>query len=483
MSLASFFKAKKAKGGKVSNDLDNTQQKISSKNTNQKDDGCDADKETSTNGKDTNSTNDLATDNATSSSSFTFDFFQNRSNTQSNGHKTQSETTGAVSNFQFQFDLNNNDIHGKKAKKNKRKKKKKKTPNDNKNKNSSTEVCSGGIENASNGTIINGTTLGSTTNINDDQKKIDTTSIEGDLSGGTSTSKRYELQSNEESNNKNKSDDIPHQSTKVKKKKKKRSKRKKSTTKDETSSTQQVELESNSSCRDNLPKQPLPSEHDNFDESNDNEDSSDSDNYVELEMSAMASFINSSKDLISDVAVSNANKTTKSPSNERQASSKQSETIPTPKENKKYVKKERIETNESQKATNVAAAAAAAAIKTRNNSKKAKKKPTSIQRQAQLNSIHEKQSLTPKNSKRRTKKDEKVLKFNSSDKGKAMVNHGSLAVHKEKSKMLKRKQLTQIDCDVGKGGDDEAMVQGEISSPFSFGFNFGTLLPQADERS
>ena len=135
MSLASYFKAKKKNGGdRVKNDVFDDPQ-ISITNS-QKDDGCNG--ETSTNTKDTNpSKTHLITDNAqtasstSNTSSFTFDFFQNKRNTQNIGDNTQKETKGAVSIFQFQFDLNNDDIHEKKAKKNRRKKKKRKKKTNN----------------------------------------------------------------------------------------------------------------------------------------------------------------------------------------------------------------------------------------------------------------------------------------------------------------------------------------------------------------
>ena len=88
--------------------------------------------------------------------------------------------------------------------------------------------------------------------------------------------------------------------------------------------------------------------------------------------------------------------------------------------------------------------------------KKKKKKPVSSQRQAQLEALEEKRTVQSSTSKKVIKQ-ERTLQFNTSDKGRAMVNHGSLAVHKERSKE--------------KNDDHE-----DASNAFSFGFTFDSLL-------
>ena len=105
--------------------------------------------------------------------------------------------------------------------------------------------------------------------------------------------------------------------------------------------------------------------------------------------------------------------------------------------------------------------------------RKKSKKPLSIQRQAQLNLQHEKQSLS-KHRKSKKKAQDRILQFNSADRGKAMVNHGSLAVHREKTKLLKQQQQRNND-------EKDRNLQKE-SNPFSFGFHFNSLLPQSPEN-
>jgi len=109
--------------------------------------------------------------------------------------------------------------------------------------------------------------------------------------------------------------------------------------------------------------------------------------------------------------------------------------------------------------------------------KKKKKKPLSSQRQAQLKALEEKRlAQTQPTSKmisasadgKNSGKESKKLQFNTSDKGRAMVNHGSLLVHRERNKPNTKGKLQEIESDL----DDE-----DGSSPFSFGFNFNSLLP------
>lgn len=102
--------------------------------------------------------------------------------------------------------------------------------------------------------------------------------------------------------------------------------------------------------------------------------------------------------------------------------------------------------------------------------KKSKKTP-SIQRQAQLKSIEEKKSLNI-HKKSKTTTQDRTLQFNSSDKGKAMVNHGSIAVYREKTKLLKQQQQNH---------DEKDKILQKESNPFSFGFHFNSILPQSPE--
>jgi hypothetical protein len=89
-----------------------------------------------------------------------------------------------------------------------------------------------------------------------------------------------------------------------------------------------------------------------------------------------------------------------------------------------------------------------------------KNKKTSVARQMQLDELNQR-----KNEKIiRPKQQEMKLQFNAVTKSKAMVNRGSLAVHREKTKHV--------------GKQEEQPVQ-EVN-PFSFGFNFNTLLNVPD---
>ena len=121
-------------------------------------------------------------------------------------------------------------------------------------------------------------------------------------------------------------------------------------------------------------------------------------------------------------------------------------------------------------------AAAAISKRAKKNSKKTPSKSKQVQRQAQLNAIQEKEVASSNSMKQHRMLQDRKLQFNSSNKGRAMVNHGSLAVHKEKSKILKRQQQEE------QNHQKNEEEQGGGSSPFSFGFNFSTLLPQASQN-
>lgn len=95
--------------------------------------------------------------------------------------------------------------------------------------------------------------------------------------------------------------------------------------------------------------------------------------------------------------------------------------------------------------------------KTPGKKKSKKNKKVSVARQMQLDELGQR-----KNEKNiQTKQQEMKLQFNAITKSKAMVNRGSLAVHREKTKQV-GKQVEQPAPEV---------------NPFSFGFNFNTLLP------
>lgn len=74
--------------------------------------------------------------------------------------------------------------------------------------------------------------------------------------------------------------------------------------------------------------------------------------------------------------------------------------------------------------------------------------------------------------KSKTTTQDRTLQFNSSDKGKAMVNHGSIAVYREKTKLLKQQQQNH---------DEKDKILQKESNPFSFGFHFNSILPQSPE--
>ncbi len=235
------------------------------------------------------------------------------------------------------------------------------------------------------------------------------------------------------------------------------------------------------------------------DEEEEDDDDDDSD---ELNFEAMQSFVQSSKIFNHDT----------SSSKEKQIIHKESKSPKTKNKNnypKEIIKnhdndnKDRIQakteiTNSKQPKTNnnskqntlsnsndnhnststnaVAAVAAAVAASKRNNTKKNKKPKTqSIQLQAQLQALQEKQLKSIKVQQRQKPSiPDRTLKFNS-DKGKAMINRGSLAVHREKSKLMKQHQQQQQEKGVDIG---ESQKQ---CNPFSFGFHFNSLLPQASK--
>ena len=84
-------------------------------------------------------------------------------------------------------------------------------------------------------------------------------------------------------------------------------------------------------------------------------------------------------------------------------------------------------------------------------------KSMSVQQKARIQLMEEK-SFT--HIKRATGKSDSIIKFNIADKGKAMVNRGSVAVHKEKNRF----QSKQVESDIN-----------EVNA-FSFGFNFNNIL-------
>lgn len=102
--------------------------------------------------------------------------------------------------------------------------------------------------------------------------------------------------------------------------------------------------------------------------------------------------------------------------------------------------------------------------KTPGKKKSKENKKLSVARQMQLHELDQRR----KNERTiRPKQQEMKIQFNTVTKGKAMVNRGSLAVHREKSKQV--------------GRQAEQSVQ-EVN-PFSFGFNFSTLLNVPDNLS
>ena len=83
------------------------------------------------------------------------------------------------------------------------------------------------------------------------------------------------------------------------------------------------------------------------------------------------------------------------------------------------------------------------------------KKPMSTQQKARIQVMKDKNVVNMK------RKVESTIKFNSADKGKAMVNRGSVAVHKEKNR-FPSKQVAESE-------------KNEVNA-FSFGFNFNNIL-------
>jgi len=80
----------------------------------------------------------------------------------------------------------------------------------------------------------------------------------------------------------------------------------------------------------------------------------------------------------------------------------------------------------------------------------------------------DKESNTHKNKKSSArKKGKSTVHFNSSDKGKAMVNHNSLAVRREKSRIMASNTMET----------DSVQIKDQGSNAFSFGFNFENILP------
>ena len=113
-----------------------------------------------------------------------------------------------------------------------------------------------------------------------------------------------------------------------------------------------------------------------------------------------------------------------------------------------------------------------AALAASRKSKKGKKQNL-VQRQAQFKSIEERsiQRMAERSTINKSSIQDGKLQFDSSTKAKAMVNHGSLTVHKERHKLMKQHQV-----------DTQSTEERQIeSNPFSFGFHFNSLLPQSPD--
>lgn len=91
--------------------------------------------------------------------------------------------------------------------------------------------------------------------------------------------------------------------------------------------------------------------------------------------------------------------------------------------------------------------------------KKRQTKKVSVARQMQLDEIERK-----KRNERSIKQPTRTIHFNSVTQSKAMVNRSSLAVHRERSKMIGKETDEEV-CDI---------------NPFSFGFNFNYILNNTD---